>query len=91
MLIVDDIINLVYLAVFERNFELILYLHAVDCFQGLYWNGLFVWLCAGNVTSGQNVLCTSTEYLLHTFFCVAWNVEVISVFHTCHSDSGPIL
>ena len=68
MLIVDGIIHLVDLVVFERNLELILYLPAVDCFQRLYWNRLFVGLSAGNVTSGQNFLCTTTEHLLFTFF-----------------------
>ena len=80
MLIVDGIIHLVDLVVFERNLELILYLHAVDCFQGLYWNRLFVGLSAGNVTSGQIVLCTSTEYCFLLF--LVWP-EMSKLFQCC--------
>lgn len=68
MLIVDDINNLIDVVVSERSLELSLDLHAVDCFQGLYWNRLFVGLSAGNVTKGQNIYRAHQQSTVF-FFC----------------------
>lgn len=70
--IVDGIIHLVYLVLFERNLELSLYLHAVDCLQGLYWNRMFVGLSVEMLhqVKMSSVHQQSICFLLF-FFCLA--------------------
>jgi hypothetical protein len=79
MLIVDDIINLIDVVVSERNLELSLDLHAVDCSQGLYWNRLFVGWSAGNVLLKVRIYI---EHINRVLFFLLW-LQMSKLFQCC--------